>query len=193
MQFITSKNFLLQAALVLPLISSTLAAPLSASSSKLVTRDAGNMTSVAFNNPKMPSTLDHGLTRRQEGVDPAAVAEEVLNIAKTVFDWVQDINNAQHEAESAFTQNTIDQLLAYYPGKNAIIFHDQDSTTDFVNGVHQHYELDLPSSPGTQGYEIFVLDSGTFTRAGDGGYLNWCFGGSYDYPPLSNTVTFYQQ
>lgn len=84
----------------------------------------------------------------------------------------------------------VTSLRNTYPNKNVIVYHDQDSQTNFVNGVHSHQELNLPDGPETQGYEIYVFDSGTFTLAGDGGYLNWCFAGDYDRDGESTTVTF---
>ena len=51
------------------------------------------------------------------------------------------------------------------------------------DAVHVHQELDLGKLLGfidlTQGYEIWVFDSGTFSLAGDGGYENWAFGGCF--------------
>ena len=46
------------------------------------------------------------------------------------------------------------------------------------DAVHVHQELDIGLG-FTQGYEIWVFDSGTFSRAGDGGFINWAFGGCF--------------
>ena len=46
------------------------------------------------------------------------------------------------------------------------------------DAVHVHQELDIGLG-FSQGYEIWVFDSGTFSRAGDGGFINWAFGGCF--------------
>ena len=40
-----------------------------------------------------------------------------------------------------------------------------------------------PTSGPTQGYEIYIFDSGEFFREGDGGFTNWCFGGNFKRVP----------
>ena len=86
-----------------------------------------------------------------------------------------------------------------YPSKNCIVFHDQSSTFSFCtffifchgyppfasgwlssapDAVHVHQELNIGLG-FTQGYEIWVFDSGTFSRAGDGGFINWAFEGCF--------------
>jgi hypothetical protein len=118
----------------------------------------------------------------------------IVGIAALVEQSIQELINIgqldaqEHATESAFTQSMVAQLSRQYPDKNVIIYHDQDSQFNGVNAVHQHVECDLSFFSTTQGYEVEVFDSGTFTLVGDGGYLNWCFGGNYDRN--GNSVTF---
>jgi hypothetical protein len=73
----------------------------------------------------------------------------------------------------------IRQLTLEYPDKNVIIYHNQDSTVDFQGESHDHFELDIGVLSFTKGYETYVFDSGTFTRAGEGGFINWSFAGNF--------------
>ena len=73
----------------------------------------------------------------------------------------------------------IRQLNLEFPDKNVIIYHDQDSTINFEGGDHDHFEFDIGVLGFTKGYETYVFDSGTFTRAGDGGFVNWSFAGNF--------------
>ena len=61
-----------------------------------------------------------------------------------------------------------------------------------TDAVHVHHEIDIGNILGfyefTQGYEIWVFDSGTFSLAGDGGYENWAMGGCYS--KQDSDVTF---
>lgn len=73
------------------------------------------------------------------------------------------------------------QLKLEYPDKNVIIYHDQDSAVDLEGEEHGHYELeilDIGLISFTKGYETYVFDSGTFERAGDGGFINWSYLGN---------------
>lgn len=71
-----------------------------------------------------------------------------------------------------------------------VVFHNVESTHNFVNEVHQYAEIDLAMSKRHYGLEIYVFDSGTFHRAGDGGWLNWAYGGNFHRDNPSD-VTFF--
>ena len=134
------------------------------------------MLSTAFAAPAVSPNVAAELERRQSLADAnaaASIAKDIIDVAQEIWNFIQSIDNAQHAAESNFTQQLVERLRTNHPAKNCIVYHDQDSQTNFVNGVHQHYELNLPDGPQTQGYEIYVFDSGTFTLVGDGGYINW--------------------
>lgn len=72
---------------------------------------------------------------------------------------VETVNGDLAAMEEQFTTSTVQRLIAAYPTKNAIIYHDQGSGYSFVGATHAHYELNVPL--GTKGYEIFVFDYGT--------------------------------
>ena len=108
----------------------------------------------------------------------------VINIIHEIVDIISEIDELkdQHKRESNFTQATVAELRDEYPTMNVMVFHNQDSVTNFKGGNHTHYESVLGKVPIigttlTQGYEIRVFDHGTFHRAGDGGFVNWCFDG----------------
>lgn len=111
------------------------------------------------------------------GIDIAGL---VLDVANTVWEVVKDIFEAvekQHEAQDKFTQSFVQTARERYPGKNALaicVGHDRN----FQNASHEHTELRV-SLGRTVGYECYVFDSGTLTKRGDGGFINWCFNGSY--------------
>ena len=59
--------------------------------------------------------------------------------------------------------------------------------------IHQHAECYYASGAST-GYEVYLMrcgDSVTFTRMGDGGFMNWAFDGRYNREDGSNIVHFY--
>jgi hypothetical protein len=77
-------------------------------------------------------------------------------------------------------QATVANLQNQNPNQNILMYHDTRSTYDLQGASHHHAELSLKDGAGTtKGYEVFTLDSGTFNRAGDGGYINWCISGSF--------------
>jgi hypothetical protein len=110
----------------------------------------------------------------------------IVSVAALVEQSIQELINIgqlvaqEHATESAFTQALVAQLTRQYPDKNVVVYHDQDCKFNGVNAVHQHVECNLSFFSTTQGYEVQIFDSGTFTLVGDGGYLNWCFGGNYN-------------
>ena len=59
---------------------------------------------------------------------------------------------------------------------------------------HQHAECYYVSGAST-GYEVYLIpvgDSATFTRQGDGGYINWAFQGPDGHlSRIDNVVNFF--
>ncbi|RDB16535.1 hypothetical protein Hypma_002708 [Hypsizygus marmoreus] len=88
---------------------------------------------------------------------------------------------ADKDKRTHFTQDVIDQLNTKDPTLNYIMCHVKHSTAfDGEKGTdwgHSHQELDIDLG-GTIGYEIYWAKSGTFTREGDGGYINWAYVGN---------------
>jgi len=117
------------------------------------------------------------------------ITKDVVDLGFEIWDKIDDINQAQHTAEQQFTQGVVNKLRIKHPEKNVIVYHNQKSdASGLVNAAHQHYELDLPRSPGTKGYEIFVFDSGHFHRAGDGGFENWAYDGAFSTSDIVSTA-----
>ena len=105
----------------------------------------------------------------------------LAGIGYGLFKLSQEIKNCekQHELEIAFTQTVVQNISGSLPGWNVMMYHDDDSTVNFHNYSMNSTELDLHCFGKHQGYTIYVFESGTFTLAGDGGYENWAFAGSF--------------
>jgi hypothetical protein len=74
------------------------------------------------------------------------------------------------------------------------MYHDTRSTYDLQGASHHHAELSLKDGAGTtKDYEVFTLDSGTFNRASDGGYINWCISGSFTMNSDKTEITFHSR
>jgi|SRR5271154_1337607 hypothetical protein len=121
------------------------------------------------------------------------IAVDVLNGIKDIIEIItdiEDIDATEHEAESNFTQGVVLQLGESYPTWNAIVVtSDEDYNFTFNDYVYAHQECDIGLG-FTKGYNIYMLDYGTFQLNGDGGFINWAFGGNYDYED-GDYVTFY--
>ena len=100
---------------------------------------------------------------------------------------IVDLDDAMHMAESTYTTTLLVSLQAQYPSSNVMICHDP-AAYDLENAIHAHQECDIGLG-FTFGYEIFVFEDGTFSNGGDGGYINWAFGGGFTAD--GNDVTFY--
>jgi len=120
-----------------------------------------------------------------------SVVNDVIGAIGIITDLI-DFDNKAHAAESNFTQQMVISLGNQYPDKNRLVFHNQHSTYNLSpDAVHVHHELDIGLG-FTYGYEIWVFDYGTFELAGDGGFINWAFGGCYSRQDGSADVTFTQ-
>jgi len=110
------------------------------------------------------------------------IVELGIEILNGIVNDIIDISSHVHEVEGSFTQQMVQSLMQKYPGKNVLIFHNQDSIIALsADAVHSHFELGTVLS-FTKGYEIWVFDYGTFSLAGDGGYENWAIGGCFSGP-----------
>jgi hypothetical protein len=105
-----------------------------------------------------------------------------------VFDQVKHCTE-EHKVEREFTQYVVQNISKTAPSWNVMMYHDEDSAVDFHNYTHRFTELALHCFGKTQGYDVYVFESGTFTLAGDGGYENWAFYGSFQQS--GSQVTFY--
>jgi hypothetical protein len=95
----------------------------------------------------------------------------------------------EHELEATFTQAVVANISGEQPQWNVMMYHNEDSTVNFHNWTHNFTELYLHCFGKTQGYDIYAFEYGNFTLAGDGGYENWAFYGSFEQN--GPDVTFY--
>jgi hypothetical protein len=93
---------------------------------------------------------------------------------------IMTIDDNQHTIEEAYTQALVAELISENPGRNVLMYHNKDSQFNSGNIVYRDYvECDIHFHM-TQGYEVYVFDTGTFNLAGDGGYINWAFMGNFE-------------
>ncbi|KAK0123928.1 hypothetical protein ONS95_008918 [Cadophora gregata] len=107
-------------------------------------------------------------------------------IVKTILEALQRKNDEDHAKERDFTQSTVQNLRVKYPYYNVMVIHTKHQR-NFVDEAHNHLELPI-SNKRTQGYEVYVFESGSFTLQGNSGFENWAFGGSFNRD--GNNVTF---
>jgi len=107
------------------------------------------------------------------------VATVVMSTVNDAWSQLQVMGRKDADLEGGFTQAVATQLGRLFPQQNIAIYHNKNSIKAFDSGaVYAHKEI--PISSGTHGYEIWVLNSGTFQLAGDGGYQNWCVSGLFN-------------
>jgi len=104
------------------------------------------------------------------------IVEAVVDLVEGIIDMINEDNTKRDQ----FTVDTVTQSGQQWPGFNWVICHTDHTTAfDGTQGTdwgHTHHELDI-SLGRTIGYELYWFRSGTFTRNGDGGYLNWAYEG----------------
>ncbi|EDR01178.1 ectomycorrhiza-regulated small secreted protein [Laccaria bicolor S238N-H82] len=127
---------------------------------------------VRANDDSIKRNLGENLETRQ--------VEEAIEIVEAVVELVTgliDAINEDNTKRGQFTIDTVTQSGEQWPGFNWVICHTDHTTAfDGTQGTdwgHTHHELDVTF--GTIGFELYWFRSGTFTRNGDGGYLNWAY------------------
>lgn len=112
----------------------------------------------------------------------------IAGLALGITSLVKSLQGNDNDKRAAFTQRTIAELNQKYPGNNFVITHHKGSKAEGPSVTHDHVEL--PMAVGSCGYEIFASPKGQpfkFVLNGDGGYINWAFGG--DFNRDGNTLT----
>lgn len=129
---------------------------------------------VRANDDSIKRNLGENLETRQ--------VEEAIEIVEAVVELVTgliDAINEDNTKRGQFTIDTVTKSGEQWPGFNWVICHTDHTTAfDGTQGTdwgHTHHELDVTF--GTIGFELYWFRSGTFTRNGDGGYLNWAYEG----------------
>ncbi|TEB23175.1 hypothetical protein FA13DRAFT_1740316 [Coprinellus micaceus] len=96
---------------------------------------------------------------------------------KKIIDVIKGKIEKDKARRSQFTSDFIKDAMAKYRGWNWVICHTKHKT-DFKGENHHRHEEFKVSFGKTIGYEIYWFKAGTFERQGDGGYLNWAYGGN---------------
>lgn len=112
----------------------------------------------------------------------------IAGLALGVTSFVKTLQASDNDKRAAFTQRMVAELSQKYPSYNFVITHHRSSKAEGPGVVHDHVEL--PMAVGSCGYEIFASPKGQsfkFVLNGDGGYINWAFGG--DLNRNGNTLT----
>jgi hypothetical protein len=134
--------------------------------------------------------LDEGLViEERDGLEydevlEARYAKAVAQVVKVAVKGIQKIIEVikgkiekDKTRRSQFTSDFIKDAMAKYRGWNWVICHTKHKTN--FKGEHHHRHEEFKVSFGkTIGYEIYWFKAGTFERQGDGGYLNWSYGGN---------------
>ncbi|KAF9445742.1 hypothetical protein P691DRAFT_675036 [Macrolepiota fuliginosa MF-IS2] len=132
---------------------------------------------------------DEGIYQRSVGVYGAGLdarggaGDAIELIAESVVKIVDIIKQKVKEDKlkrEQFTQETVANGRSQHPDFNWVICHVKHTTnfagTQGKDWGHSHHEVDIQIG-GTIGYEIYWFKSGTFSRQGDGGYMNWAWSG----------------
>ena len=117
----------------------------------------------------------------------AIVISRVFIAAANVVKGIFGIKGNDDAKREAFTQQFVEEANKQYPNYNVVISHNGGSV-EGNNIIHDH--LELPMTVGTCGYEAYMSPKGQhfkFVRNGDGGFINWAYGG--DFNREDNTIT----
>jgi hypothetical protein len=115
----------------------------------------------------------------------------VIKLVEAGINIHDRIEKQQDDAVEQFTAGVVAKLAIQFPNKNILMYHNADSQFSGVNVNHRHVEMNLHSLGKTQGYEVQIFDSGTFTLEGDGGFINWRIDGNFKRS--GNFVQFFQK
>ncbi|RXW23738.1 hypothetical protein EST38_g2125 [Candolleomyces aberdarensis] len=128
--------------------------------------------------------LEYDMEERDIDLEPRAAAAVARLVVQGVIEVVKAIKGQiEHDKgrRGAHTSEFIAKSMAKFPQWNWVICHTKHSYKfDGTKGndwFHRHEEFPVAFGK-TIGYEIYWFKSGTFTRSGDGGYLNWAYGGN---------------
>jgi hypothetical protein len=66
----------------------------------------------------------------------------------------------------------LDEYTNEYPCKNVIIYNTVWKA-ELLNGVNQEWKRKIARDG--QGFGVYIFDTGTFKREGDGGWSNWVY------------------
>jgi len=120
---------------------------------------------------------------------PRQSSRVVCEAAESIVELVEAAQENDEKKREEFTQRYVDEALKKYPNYNVVVSHNGGK---IIGNGAQHLHIEVPMTVGTCGYEIWLLPKGqkiTFVRNGDGGFINWAFGGRFNRD--GDTVNFY--
>ncbi|KAF4611785.1 hypothetical protein D9613_004001 [Agrocybe pediades] len=121
----------------------------------------------------------------------AQAARFIIKGVLKIVDLIKGKINQDKEMRGKWTSEMIGKLRSKYPHFNFVVCHTKHNY-EFKgqrgrDWGHSHQELPV-SFHKTVGYEIYWFKEGIFRRTGDGGFLNWAFGGNIKKRENKNSV-----
>ncbi|KAI5056203.1 hypothetical protein GOP47_0029724 [Adiantum capillus-veneris] len=104
-------------------------------------------------------------------VDPAAVIQQIREIFRTMASHFNSTRVVRDEAIKGIR----DHFRAAVPTRNVVVIHTQHVHT-LLGLEHSHMVLQTGIFKKVP-VDIYVFKSGVLTNLGDGGFINWAWGG----------------
>jgi hypothetical protein len=114
-----------------------------------------------------------------------AAVEIGLDLEQVIGNIVKSLKSG-NKVKSDFTVQFVNKALKKYPGWSVAIVHKAKTKG---KAIHQHVEV--PLAIGTYGYEVYFAKPGQrfdIWRIGDGGTINWAYGGNWKRDGKSNHI-----
>lgn len=120
-----------------------------------------------------------------EAAVAVSIAKDLVQIGDQIEKWAEKlyssklINFGGGQARDEFTQSTVKHFRTLFPDYNCLVI---DNVWKHIVSLEnfKHHHVEIPRDLfGTHGFDIYVFESGLVTKGGDGGFINWCFGGKY--------------
>ncbi|KAM6499512.1 hypothetical protein JOM56_005020 [Amanita muscaria] len=116
-----------------------------------------------------------------QNLDKRQLSKAMFDIVTAISVYADEYNHYRGFSRDNFTRNIVRALYQYNPHFNYIICHS-DHNYDFGDGwgtnVYNYwvtYEKNIPGLTLPPGFDVVVGKNGTFTRYGDGGFINWAY------------------
>ncbi|KIL63661.1 hypothetical protein M378DRAFT_11943 [Amanita muscaria Koide BX008] len=140
----------------------------------------------------------------ERNIDKRQLSDTMFNIVNAITVFADEYNHYHGYSRAEFTQNVVQAIYNYYPHFNYIICHDAvEHDSNFpgpvgVNAYDVQVTYDKAPTPFNNPpvFDIVIGTNGTFTRFGDGGYINWAYIGNVidaqdvTHPYDARVVTF---
>ena len=133
------------------------------------------------------------MAKAATAVNVTADLNKAFEQANELLDSFAD-NGAGHNADpDQFTKSTVEHFTSL--GENVMCIHNRQVLFSGDSRV-KHRNIEVSTSwVTTKGFSVYVAPKGvtwTVTNTGDGGYINWAFGGDFTRSGANNqVVTFH--